>query len=141
MRPIKYIVMHCTATNQDAKIDSIVRYWRKVLGWKNNGYHYIIDKNGNYTKITDLDKIANGVKGYNQYSIHISYIGGIDSKGNPIDNRTIAQKNTQLYLARDLKRKFPNAIIQGHRDFPNVKKACPCFNAKEEFSDIFDIFG
>lgn len=138
MREIKYIVMHCTATPQDTKIDSIIRYWKNVLKWKNNGYHYIIDKNGNYTKITELDKIANGVEGYNQNSIHISYIGGIDSKGNPSDNRTLAQKHTQLYLARELKNKFPKAVIQGHRDFPNVKKACPCFNAKEEFSDIFD---
>lgn len=138
MRQIKYIVIHCTATHQDAKIDSMVNHWRKVLGWINNGYHYIIDKNGNHTKITDLNKIANGVKGYNKYSIHISYIGGIDSKGIPIDNRTIEQKDKILYLLRELKRQFPNAIIQGHRDFPNVKKACPCFNASEEYAELFE---
>lgn len=137
MRVIKYIVIHCTATHQDAKIDSIINYWRKVLGWKNNGYHYMIDKNGNHTKITPLDQIANGVKNYNKFSIHISYIGGIDSKGNPIDNRTIQQKDKLLYLCRELKRKFPNAIIKGHRDFPNVKKDCPSFDASEEYAELF----
>lgn len=137
MRTIKYIVIHCTATSQDAKVEGIINYWRKVLKWKNNGYHYMIDKNGNHTKITELNQIANGVKNYNKYSIHISYIGGIDSKGNAIDNRTIQQKDKLLYLCRELKRQFPNAIIKGHRDFPNVKKDCPCFNACEEYRDLF----
>ena len=141
MRVIKYIVIHCTATSQDAKIESIINYWRQVLGWKNNGYHFIVDKNGNHTKITPLVQLANGVKNYNNYSIHISYIGGINSKGNPIDNRTIQQKDKLLYLCRELKRQFPNAIIKGHRDFPNVKKDCPSFDAKKEYEDIFDIFG
>ncbi len=141
MREIKYLVVHCTATNQDTKIQYLIDYWRKVLGWKNNGYHYVIDKNGNNSKITPIDKIANGVKGYNQYCIHISYIGGIDSKGKAVDNRTIAQKESLLYYLRDLKRKFPKAKILGHREFAGVKKECPCFNASEEYAEIFDIFG
>lgn len=141
MREIKYIVVHTTATNQDTKIQSLIDYWRKVLGWKNNGYHFVIDKNGNTSKITPIDKIANGVKGYNQYCIHISYIGGIDSKGKAVDNRTIAQKDSLLYYLRDLKRKFPKAKILGHREFAGVKKECPCFNASEEYAEIFDIFG
>ena len=141
MREIKYIVIHCTATPQDTKIQSIISYWRKVLAWKNNGYHFIIDKNGNTTKITPLDKIANGVKNHNANSIHIAYIGGIDSKGKSIDNRTLQQKESLLYYLRDLKRKFPKAEILGHRDFTEVKKDCPCFNAAEEYENIFDVFG
>ena len=27
-------------------------------------------------------------------------------------------------------------IIQGHRDFPNANKACPCFDAKAEYRGI-----
>ena len=27
-------------------------------------------------------------------------------------------------------------IIQGHRDFPNVNKACPCFDAKAEYRNL-----
>ena len=141
MREIKYIVIHCTATPQDTKIQSIISYWRKVLAWKNNGYHFIIDKNGNTTKITPLDKIANGVKNHNANSIHIAYIGGIDSKGKSIDNRTLQQKESLLYYLRDLKRKFPKAEILGHRDFTEVKKDCPYFNAAEEYENIFDVFG
>lgn len=141
MRDIKFIVIHCTATPQDTKIQSIISYWRKVLGWKNNGYHFIIDKNGNTSKITPIDKIANGVKNQNANSIHIAYIGGIDNKGHSIDNRTLKQKESLLYYLRDLKRKFPKAEILGHRNFPEVKKDCPCFNAAKEYENIFDIFG
>jgi len=39
-------------------------------------------------------------------------------------------------LLTKLKKEFPKAIIQGHRDFPNVKKACPSFNAKEEYKNL-----
>ena len=141
MRDIKFIVVHCTATSQDTKIQSIIDYWKKVLRWKNNGYHFIIDKNGNTSKITPIDKIANGVQGYNKISIHIAYLGGIDKDGKPVDNRTQAQKDSLLYYLRDLKRKFPKAKILGHREFADVKKECPCFNASEEYSEIFDIFG
>ena len=35
-----------------------------------------------------------------------------------------------------LKFVFSGAIAQGHRDFPNVKKACPSFDAKSEYKDI-----
>lgn len=140
MRPIKYIVVHCTATHQDAKIQSIIDHWQKVLGWKTPGYHFIIDKNGNTTKLLGIDKPSNGVKGHNQNSIHIAYIGGITAQGNPIDNRTAKQEASLLYNLQQLKHQFPNAIIQGHRDFAGVKKACPCFDAKKEYEDIFDIF-
>lgn len=136
MRKIIYLVVHCTATQPETSIASIENYWHNVLSWKNNGYHYIIDKNGNYCKLTPLDKIANGVRGYNQNSIHIAYIGGIDKNGKPKDTRTEPQKQTILKLLKELRVKFPNAKIQGHRDFPNVKKACPSFDAKKEYSNI-----
>ena len=136
MRKIIYIVVHCTATQPDTSLASIENYWHNVLKWQNNGYHFIIDKYGNTTNITPLDKIANGVRGYNKNSIHIAYIGGIDKNGKPQDTRTEAQKQSILKLLKGLRVKFPKAKIQGHRDFPNVKKACPSFDAKKEYSNI-----
>lgn len=136
MRKIIYIVVHCTATQPDTSIASIENYWRNVLRWHNAGYHFIIDKNGNYCKLTPLDKIANGVRGYNQNSIHIAYIGGIDKNGRPKDTRTEPQKQTILKLLKGLRVKFPKATIQGHRDFKGVNKACPSFDAKKEYSNI-----
>lgn len=141
MRQINYLVVHCTATPQNTTLESIKNYWRNVLKWKSNGYHFIIEANGKINNITPIESIANGVAGYNSNSIHISYIGGVDNKNNPVDNRTFAQKQSLIYQLQWLKRMFPKAKIQGHRDFPNVKKACPCFNAITEYEDILDIFG
>jgi len=32
------------------------------------------------------------------------------------------------------KKQFPNAIVQGHKDFKGVVKACPSFEAKKEYA-------
>ncbi len=136
MRIIKYIAVHCTATPQTTSIDSIENYWKTTLGWKMPGYHFIIKPNGDAVNLLSIDKVSNGVQGYNSETINISYIGGVDGKGKAFDNRTPAQKETLLRLLQELRAKFPTAIIQGHRDFPKVKKDCPSFNAKKEYETI-----
>ena len=128
MRTIKYIAVHCTATSQDAKVESILAYWKRK-GWKNAGYHYLIDKHGEIHKLQPEEKISNGVRGYNSVTINVCYIGGKYK-----DDRTDMQKAIMLGLLKDLKARYPDAIIQGHRDFPNVKKSCPRFNAKDEYN-------
>ncbi len=130
MRQVKYIVLHCTATPVTTNIASIQNYWKTNLGWKNPGYHYLIERNGNVVQLQKEDKIANGVKGFNESSIHISYIGGVDKNNKPLDNRTRAQEDAMFSKIVELTEKYPTAIIKGHRDFPFVKKACPSFDAK-----------
>lgn len=136
MRRIDYIVVHCTATPQDTTIASIIRYWKDVLKWKSPGYHYIIDAVGTVTQLQSEDKLANGVKGHNANSIHISYIGGVEMNGKPVDNRTAPQKAAIIATIQRLKRKYPNAKVQGHRDFPGVAKACPSYDPKKEYADF-----
>ena len=133
MRKINKIVVHCTATQQSVSIPSIKIYWYFNLKWKNYGYHYIIEANGNTVQLTDLENIANGASGYNKNSIHIAYIGGIDNNKKPIDNRTVEQKNALRILIMQLASKFPDADILGHYQLPNVKKACPCYDAAKEY--------
>ena len=136
MRTITHIVVHCSATGQDAKVEAIQRYWKEKLGWKQVGYHYIIEADGKETQLLTIAQPSNGVKGWNKSIINICYIGGVDKLGKPIDNRTDAQKRQLMTRLKALKTMFPNAIIQGHKDFPNVAKACPCFNAKAEYKNI-----
>ena len=136
MRNINYIAIHCTATQPETSIASIQNYWKNNLGWKNPGYHYIIDRFGNVVNLLPIELVSNGVQGYNSQTINISYVGGIDKSGKPKDTRTEAQKQSILKLLKELRVKFPKAKIQGHRDFPNVKKACPSFDAKREYSLI-----
>lgn len=137
-RAIKYIAIHCTASPQTATVAAIQRYWRDSLGWKSPGYHLLIEPNGTIHRLLDFNGIANGVRGFNKESIHISYIGGVDNNGRPIDNRTAVQKEAILKCIKEVIEWSDNKclIIQGHRDFPNAKKACPCFDAKAEYRGI-----
>lgn len=147
MRNIQYIAVHCTASHQSMTIEGLKQEFKRK-GWVNPGYHYVVSPDGKITQLLDEDKVSNGVKGFNSVSINVAYIGGIDTNGKPIDNRTDAQKASLRSLLKMLHKKYPTAVIQGHRDFspdlnkdgkitPNEwMKSCPCFNAKEEYSNL-----
>jgi N-acetylmuramoyl-L-alanine amidase len=137
-RRIQFIAIHCTASQQSAKPEAILRYWRNHLGWKNPGYHLLIDAAGKVHRLLDFNLIANGVKGFNQTSVHISYIGGIDRNGKGFDNRTEAQKKAIIDCINEVIAWSDNKklIIQGHRDFPHQNKACPCFDAIAEYKHL-----
>ncbi len=136
MRDIKFIAVHCTATQPETSIQTIQKYWQEVLKWKTPGYHFIVEANGKVTELLPVAKVSNGVAGYNSITINVSYIGGIDKEGKPKDTRTLAQKISLQELLEDIKEHYPNAVIQGHKDFPKVSKECPSFDAKKEYKDI-----
>jgi len=137
MRNIKYIVVHCTASPQEWGVKELENEFYKVKKWKNPGYHYVVTADGRIHQLLAEDKVANGVRGVNSVSVHVAYVGGVDVANGlaPTDNRTDAQKASLLKLVKILKRRYPQAVVQGHRDFPNVAKACPCFNARVEYHD------
>ena len=65
----------------------------------------------------------------------ICYIGGMErQKEKWIDTRNEAQKESLLKLIKELKEKYPGAIVYGHKDFTN-KKLCPSFDAKKEYEE------
>ncbi len=146
-RNIKYIAVHCTAGSQKQTIGDL-RAEFKRKGWKNPGYHYVIGTDGLVTQMLDEYDVSNGVKGFNSVSINVAYIGGIDGQGKAVDNRTAEQKKSLRVLLKVLHKRYPKAVIQGHRDFsPDLNhngkvdsfewiKQCPCFNAKDEYKDI-----
>lgn len=136
MRKVNFIAVHCTAGNQKATVNDLLSEFKRK-GWKNPGYHYVVTADGVIHQLLTTDKVSNGVKGYNSQLVNIAYTGGIDlCTGKAVDNRTTAQKKSLRSLLRVLRTQFPEAVIQGHRDFPGVAKACPSFNAKQEYSDI-----
>ena len=149
MREIKRIFIHCTASYQATTTEASLRAEFKAKGWKSPGYHYVVKPDGGIINMWPEDKVSNGVQGYNSTSINVAYIGGID-KQHPkgIDNRTDAQKKALLELLAKLKVKYPKAKIMGHRDISLDKngngkvdtweyiKACPCFNAMEEYAEL-----
>jgi N-acetylmuramoyl-L-alanine amidase len=136
MRNISKIIIHCTATQQNTQVSSIINYWKLQLGWKGYGYHRLIEANGNIVNLVDYSKNSNGAKGYNDVSIHIAYIGGINKFGGPIDNRTEKQKESMLKIISEIVTSFDINDIRGHYQLPNVNKYCPCFDALAEYKYI-----
>lgn len=132
MREIKFIVLHCTGAPANQSTDSIKNHWSEVLKWKTMGYHYLISVDGSFEQLLPIEKTSNGVKGFNATSIHICYKGGLGG----VDTRTEPQKETLEMLVKQMKAKFPDAEIKGHRDFPNVKKYCPSFEVKDWLQTI-----
>lgn len=140
MRQIKRIFVHCTASPQTWGVKQLQAEF-KAKGWYNPGYHYVILADGTTHQLLNLDKVSNGVQGYNSTAINIAYVGGIDSHGKPTDNRTSAQKTSLRTLLSRLHVQHPAASIMGHRDIWGTdpskwKKQCPCFDARSEYTDI-----
>ncbi len=146
-RNVVGIAVHCTGASQNQSIESIQKYWKEVRGWKNPGYHRIVEADGTKHKLLHFDKVSNGVGGHNSDIINICYVGGQYR-----DDRTDAQKaglldfiyeaieyiNDLEGLTEEEKIRAPKKkiFIKGHRDFPNVKKSCPQFDAEKEYEWI-----
>ena len=137
-RSIHYLVVHCSATpegrDHTAKdIDA----WHKQRGFNEIGYNYVVRLDGTVEEGRDVNKIPAHVTNHNKDSIGICYIGGIDRNTlQPKDTRTVAQKEALKKLLVELRALYPDAKILGHRDFAGVAKACPCFDAKDEYKTI-----
>lgn len=135
MRQINEIIVHCTATKegQNFKVEDINR-WHKQRGWNMIGYHYVVYLDGTIHQGRSEDQIGAHCLKHNTNSIGVVYVGGLDANGKPKDTRTEAQKQGLRKLLTELKRKYPKAVIRGHRDF--AAKACPSFDATREYKDI-----
>ena len=132
-RKIEKIFIHCSATKEgrDIKTETIKSWHVKGNGWSDIGYHFVIELDGSLHNGRPLHRAGAGVKGHNEKSIHVCYIGGVDSDKNPKDTRTSSQKETLVKLVEALKEDYPQASIHGHNEF--AAKACPSFDVKKEF--------
>ena len=148
MGKIQRIIVHCTAEPDNAKRNrEYYRHWFfDVRRWRHFGYHIIVYQDGRWEElqampvagrdggvITDTTT-ANGCAGANDTSLHIAYVGGIDHvTGRECDTRTQAQKQTLWSLLALMKKTYHVTDVIGHRDWPGVKKSCPCFDAKSTY--------
>lgn len=139
---VKYIVVHCAATSPDMDTDiADIDRWHRQRGFAKVGYHYFIkrggliqhgrsvEEHGVHLFEPDFEPGAH-VEDYNMMSIGICMAGGINRRGAAENNFTAAQFASLTNLLMQLREWFPNAVIQGHRDFPGVTKACPSFDVK-----------
>ena len=137
MRTITLIVVHCSAVKPDqtssvAQIDT----WHRERGYHLGvGYHYVIRRNGEIEPGRPEWMVGAHCLNHNRYSIGICYEGGLDARGQPADTRTLEQKLAMLHLLEVLHRRYPKALIVGHRDLSHDRD-CPCFDAVKEYADL-----
>lgn len=151
MAKIKRIVVHCTAEPSNAKRS--FEYYRHlffdVYHWTHWGYHCIVYQDGTWEMLQpwpaaredggyiDSSTRANGATGYNNDSLHIAYVGGIDPVTKKhIDTRTRYQKATLACIITKWKHDYIINEVLGHNQLPHVRKACPCFDAKKEYENV-----
>ena len=140
MRTINEIIVHCTATEegQDFKAADIKRWHTaappKGNGWKDIGYHYVVDLDGTIEAGRPIDQVGAHCKNHNNNTIGVVYVGGLRN-GKPADTMTHEQIVALNDLLVSLKICFPTIKkISGHKDY--AAKSCPCFDASNEYKDL-----
>ena len=136
MRTITLIIVHCSANRAGsalrmADIDS----YHRSLGWIGCGYHYVIPTDGTIEPGRPEEMVGAHCKNHNRHSIGVCYIGGLSKDGKPADTRTDAQRIALRNMLERLRRRYPDALIVGHRDL-DPQKVCPCFDAASEYADL-----
>lgn len=112
-----HIVLHHAAakTCTAADVDS----WHKANGWSGIGYHYFVRKNGRIYRGRPENTVGAHVIGHNSYSIGICAEGDYSTE----TVMTEAQKSAIQELIRDIKTRYPNIKVVGHKDLGG--SACP----------------
>ena len=144
MRNIDSIIVHCSATKAGQDFTAAdIDCWHRERGFNGIGYHYVIRLDGKLEKGRDVSLAGAHCRGWNERSVGICYIGGLDENGRPADTRTNAQKRVLYQIIMDLQREYNILQVLGHRDTsPDLNgdgviepyeyvKVCPCFDVKE----------
>jgi N-acetylmuramoyl-L-alanine amidase len=133
MRPLKRIILHCTATPEGKHfdVDTIRRWHVKDRGWKDIGYHYVIYIDGSVHEGRPIEQAGAHTSGHNADSIGIAYVGGCDAKMKAKDTLNEAQETAMVNLIKSLRELYGEMSLHGHNEF--AAKACPSFKVKDKF--------
>ena len=120
------IFVHCSATKPTMNVGlREIRQWHKEMGWLDVGYHFIIKRDGTIEEGRPVDVVGSHVKGWNERSVGVCLVGGIDEKGKHSANFTPAQMSSLRNKLDELKAVY-NVPIMAHHDV--AAKACPSFD-------------
>jgi N-acetylmuramoyl-L-alanine amidase len=138
-KPIKYLVVHCSASNLPSHDNAAtIDAWHKERGFKGIGYHYFIQSDGTLETGRPLDddpvlereEIGAHTLGVNENSIGVC-LSGID-----INDFTVAQFKTLEDLITELLSRGIKFEVAGHNFFTD-KKDCPCFDWRQWVKSVF----
>ena len=125
MDKVEYIVIHHTGAEE--KDAAQVKRYHLGLGWRDIGYHYIIEKDGKIVKGRTGTGAHCTADGMNKKGIGIALIGNFDkrlpTKKQLASLDTIVFQEAQVY-------KIPYTKIIGHNEVKGAATACPGKNLK-----------
>lgn len=134
--PVTEIIIHCTATPSEwrhndtskGRLEAIRKMHIKERGWKDIGYHWLIDRDGTVVQGRRETEVGAHVAGHNAGTIGISLFGGIKSaKQDPFSkNFTSDQEKALRKLIRDINSRTDITAVLGHNQLDG-RKACPGF--------------
>ena len=150
MRPIDEIIIHCAATRPEWMAKSRtsrkvaeIRKWHKARGWRDIGYHLVIDRDGTVADGRPMDQTGAHVKGHNTGTIGVCLIGGHGAAANDRfeDHFTPEQETALMITLGNLKAAYGKRLqtgkpggewvlkVSGHNEYAN--KGCPGFNVSK----------
>ena len=124
MREIKRIVLHHSGTSARATVEGIRNHHVNAMGWRDIGYHYVIQADGLLRLGRPEWMIGAHVKGYNLSSIGICLIGNYEDNELPVIYTDSSGWDVTLStLLEDLLYRYPKAAVVGHNDL--APTLCP----------------
>lgn len=141
------ITLHCSATRPSQDLGVLdIDYMHRRQGWLSIGYHFVITRSGTVQFGRPMDTCGAHCANGNRNRTHVSVclIGGVSEKpqthtpGSPWNgsdaecNFTPEQGEALAFLTGYLMDHYglTPENIEGHRDVPGVRKACPSFNVE-----------
>lgn len=134
--PVTEAIVHCADTRPEwmagkassAKVAEIRLWHTRDRGWKDIGYHWIIDRDGTVLPGRAETVIGAHVAGHNSGTIGICLVGGYGSNEKDAFSKhfTPAQDAALVKLLGEIGKRTTLKKISGHNQY--AAKACPGFN-------------
>ena len=134
---VNTVWIHCAATRPEwmAGADTLdkiaeIRAWHTARGWRDIGYHWIIDRDGTTKPGRPETMQGAHVAGHNQNSLGICLIGGHGSANTDTfaDNYTPVQEAALRTLLGEIEARHGKVRVRGHNEV--AAKACPGFDVQ-----------
>ena len=137
-REVRLLIIHCSATRYDRDFPvEALRASHKARGFADIGYHFYSTRDGYLHRCRPVNYLVIQRPARSTRFPYTSLFRATKEAGTPSDTRTYAQKCSLLDLLRQLRRDYPEAKIVGHCQLsPYIRKACPCFDAREEYAGL-----
>ena len=137
--PVSEIILHCADTRPDwmaghrlaEKVAEIRRWHIQERGWRDIGYHWVVDLDGAVAPGRAETEIGAHVEGHNCGTLGICLLGGYGAPADDLfaKNFTAAQAAAVLRLIAEIKRRTTVRKVSGHND--HAAKACPGFRVRK----------